>query len=424
MSFFIETVPTGINYNGGATMLKINRKVKIPLITSLLVVGGFVGFRYLTFVPEYSQAQSISTETPVAPVKTLDDIEYMDEVTPEICGNTPVADAAGNYQYPLKDRRDEQSYTVAKLKDGNCWMTQNMDNDAARYTSSIYGGYYSVTTIKNVCSGVSDKWIAPSTEQFTALVGDISSGAGLTELPYKFLYGGRYYGTEQLGVGTEGYYGSSSAYEDNDVSSVFYFTKSTVSPSTGVRYGYVSVRCLTLGNGVVDPPIVKPIDPNMKDPDVSVMVPNMITLDVADVVDLETASGKISEKEFVATVSSNSEYNITISATKDGHTDLRNEEGKIGSIEALAEGEELKENVSKWGLKCVKDNKTNNNANCMENTKSFVGLTDYNNPRVYFKSPSGGMNQEITFQVGIGVGSELSSGVYSTNILVTAATGN
>lgn len=32
-------------------------------------------------------------------------------------------------QYTLIDKRDEKTYTIAKLKDGNIWMTQNLDLD-------------------------------------------------------------------------------------------------------------------------------------------------------------------------------------------------------------------------------------------------------------------------------------------------------
>jgi len=62
-------------------------------------------------------------------LKDLADITYMQEVTPEICTNTPEASTIGNNQYQLKDSRDQKTYWVAKLKDGNCWMTQNLDLD-------------------------------------------------------------------------------------------------------------------------------------------------------------------------------------------------------------------------------------------------------------------------------------------------------
>ena len=34
-----------------------------------------------------------------------------------------------NQQYELKDNRDNKTYTIAKLADGNVWMTQNLDHD-------------------------------------------------------------------------------------------------------------------------------------------------------------------------------------------------------------------------------------------------------------------------------------------------------
>lgn len=61
---------------------------------------------------------------------TLADITTMQEVTPEICTNTPtpLASAGENTpQYQLEDTRDGKLYWVAKLADGNCWMTQNLD---------------------------------------------------------------------------------------------------------------------------------------------------------------------------------------------------------------------------------------------------------------------------------------------------------
>ena len=41
-------------------------------------------------------------------------------------------------QYYLKDKRDEKYYCVAKLKDGNIWMTQNLDHDIVTDGSVIY----------------------------------------------------------------------------------------------------------------------------------------------------------------------------------------------------------------------------------------------------------------------------------------------
>lgn len=49
-------------------------------------------------------------------------INYMQEVTPAVC-NALILET----QYQFKDSRDSKYYWVAKLADGNCWMTQNLD---------------------------------------------------------------------------------------------------------------------------------------------------------------------------------------------------------------------------------------------------------------------------------------------------------
>lgn len=61
---------------------------------------------------------------------TLSDITYLQEMTPEVCANTStpsVSDGANTPQYQLIDMRDNKTYWVAKLADGSCWMTQNLD---------------------------------------------------------------------------------------------------------------------------------------------------------------------------------------------------------------------------------------------------------------------------------------------------------
>lgn len=47
---------------------------------------------------------------------------YMQDVTSTQIANTPT-----DVTYILKDKRDETEYTVAKLQDGNLWMTQNLE---------------------------------------------------------------------------------------------------------------------------------------------------------------------------------------------------------------------------------------------------------------------------------------------------------
>ena len=52
---------------------------------------------------------------------SLDDISSMQDMTSEVCANTKEHQTA-----TLRDTRDGNTYTVAKLKDGKCWMTQNL----------------------------------------------------------------------------------------------------------------------------------------------------------------------------------------------------------------------------------------------------------------------------------------------------------
>lgn len=57
-------------------------------------------------------------------LRTLNDITYMQDMTTDICTNTAV-----DTTKQLVDIRDDQSYWVAKLADGHCWMTQNLALD-------------------------------------------------------------------------------------------------------------------------------------------------------------------------------------------------------------------------------------------------------------------------------------------------------
>ena len=84
---------------------------------------------------------------------SLHTITYMQEMTPEICANTtkPIGSlaTAGNDDWDgshygdsnyiprkaLIDSRDNKKYLVAKLADGECWMTQNLGLDLSTETT-------------------------------------------------------------------------------------------------------------------------------------------------------------------------------------------------------------------------------------------------------------------------------------------------
>lgn len=58
----------------------------------------------------------------------LADITNLQQMTASVCENTPTEPAAGSSKQ-LRDTRDNKYYWVTKLKDGKCWMTQNLDLD-------------------------------------------------------------------------------------------------------------------------------------------------------------------------------------------------------------------------------------------------------------------------------------------------------
>ena len=57
----------------------------------------------------------------------MSEISAMQDMTPEFCASVTKYGAGKTAQ--LEDLRDSKMYWVAKLKDGNCWMTQNLDLD-------------------------------------------------------------------------------------------------------------------------------------------------------------------------------------------------------------------------------------------------------------------------------------------------------
>ncbi len=77
-------------------------------------------------LPSNTYANSVLVSA-VANPKTLSslyDIDYMQDMTSEICAETPVG-----FTKQLVDTRDGKKYWVAKLADENCWMTQNLALD-------------------------------------------------------------------------------------------------------------------------------------------------------------------------------------------------------------------------------------------------------------------------------------------------------
>ena len=77
---------------------------------------------------DYTNVINFTATTNYVPY-TIDNMYYMQDI-----GNLDSAELTSvlssmtqNTQYTLKDSRDQQDYTIAKLSDGNVWMTKNLN---------------------------------------------------------------------------------------------------------------------------------------------------------------------------------------------------------------------------------------------------------------------------------------------------------
>ncbi|MBQ8985148.1 hypothetical protein IJ076_01125 [Candidatus Saccharibacteria bacterium] len=82
----------------------------------------------LNIASKIDYLQSPGTYNMVLNIKMLPNViqEYMQDITPEMCTEEPSV---------VMDKRDGQTYTIARLKDGKCWMTQNLK--LGKYTDSL-----------------------------------------------------------------------------------------------------------------------------------------------------------------------------------------------------------------------------------------------------------------------------------------------
>ena len=85
-----------------------------------------IGTKISTSLPSgtYSNQVVVSAVANPAIITSLTQLTYMQDMTPEICASSTENDTTR-----LTDIRDGKQYWVAKLADGNCWMTQNLALD-------------------------------------------------------------------------------------------------------------------------------------------------------------------------------------------------------------------------------------------------------------------------------------------------------
>ena len=70
----------------------------------------------------------------------------MQDMTHDICNNVDIEES----ELQLIDVRDNKVYWVAKLKDGNCWMTQNLDLDITASSTALNSNNTDISTDESI----------------------------------------------------------------------------------------------------------------------------------------------------------------------------------------------------------------------------------------------------------------------------------
>ena len=239
------------------------------------------------------------------PAKTLHSISKMQQMTPEICAATTTPNRTataldtdgshyGDPNYAptktLVDNRDDNTYTVSKLADGKCWMTQNLriinktltpaDSDVTdNYTipaSSISGfdshdtsnayvdsdsGFYTwytatastgtaamTTRGQNAASSICSKgWRLPTggdNGEFKILYDNYNSSSVLRSNPVNLTLSGYVGSSSRYFQGLSGNYWSSTVYLSSSAY-ILSLNASNVHPVLSDNmYGGFSVRCI------------------------------------------------------------------------------------------------------------------------------------------------------------------------------------
>lgn len=310
---------------------------------------------------------------------------------------------------------------LANLSSGDITSSINDNTKTydAHYLSGNYYNYVAATAGSLSESGDSvcpKAWRLPTISEYAVLKQSGSNGSVLTssnirQAPVYFVPGGF---ANADGVSTASalgnYWASTPATSGRAYS--FYFNSANVYADShyGAQIGR-SVRCINRTD-VIDAPLLPLID----NPEVSVVVPKVISLDVSEAVDIETKAEAVNTGEFVAKVTSNADYTLSLNAAAEGDeaTSLVNmKDGrKIGEIRSILGSEQPRAGVSGWGIR-----KCESSENCVGDYRGLPGFGVSNT----FAEGTAGASRETWFQIGVGIGPELPSGTYKTNVVVTAS---
>lgn len=138
----------GFSIDGGKTFDGVPARNEQPV-----QVSTDAGLSFGVKVPEQqasgNYANTIVVSVVTRHIQTPEDlfsgITYMQEMTQSVCDT----ENAG-LSKQLIDRRDGKTYWVTKMKDGNCWMTQNLDFELSRNGTTLTHADTDVFTTKTI----------------------------------------------------------------------------------------------------------------------------------------------------------------------------------------------------------------------------------------------------------------------------------
>lgn len=252
---------------------------KTDIYFGVLVDDSVLADTYTLDVDFYSIAALANTfeqAFAAANVSKYNDTDYyaMQSMTTSICSDviTPAATVAAVPEIQLIDTRDSSVYWVAKLADGGCWMTQNLDlliDSSKTYTHEDTDLGWSDGTTTAV-------WTPNSTLATVVTIGeeDTSEGENVyvvynwsedNKVPYQMEGGSRYNGYSSLaGCMSSGYtetqcehyhdgnyYNWSAVVAENDTSSIT--ANYTVMPNSICPAGWRLPNGLVNNNGTIIP---------------------------------------------------------------------------------------------------------------------------------------------------------------------------
>ena len=447
-------------------MLKIHKHkthLNIPMIWLLMTLALALVVYSINILTSFPTHAASST------TKTLSDISTMQEMTQTICAKSKVGDTN-----TLTDTRDNNTYTIRKHEDNNCWMTQNLrlvapeggkvltpkdsdieeehvmpqtltslqpgdftyehtDREESYYkedTLSTFGAYYSFNTAtaghgsidmlvadKTITTSICPKgWKLPSSANNTSYanlmeVSGILSNQGGVNKVLTTPYNFMLSGSAYAGV----------LYEQSE--SGLYFTN-TIYDNPDIYALYLSREF-----GIVHPTATQymagfvgrsircvALGGIAADSNLSVEVYPTLMIDAVSNMHQIVDSSVVNTGTISTTITANTNYQVLLSSND---STMRNpkldstDDRTIPTISATTPTI-LTSGTSAWGIATGSPDGTNGNS-------TYVGITT--TPQSYYNTTSLGAypSQTIhTYGIGVTISPLLPSGIYSTSITVTA----